>query len=102
MSTKAHGGGVCGMRHVFDFHQYVNQHLTKEEWLDKQCKNAHKTYSYTHLLEAVITSAQSHLWADVLREKGWECVKTWVNGNTGNTLEMWVYVNTYVPPRTPL
>lgn len=102
MNWDEHGGGCCGMTHVYGFDNRPNEKLLNK--LDKILANYTGRYSdsadgcdcefcvkerermktFNALLEAVLVDEQMFTWAPELRKRGFRLVNRFFNSNSGN------------------
>jgi len=92
-----HGGGCCGISHVYWFPEDVN-----ETWLNQQMTDAIEEVEdlataqverggltawkgkFGHAIEVCLTDDQMVVWAVTLKKKGFKLGLRWLNNNSGN------------------
>lgn len=80
-----HGGGCCGMRHIYGFH---GSSLTERAMLKTRLKEV----PASRLAEVVLTDAQcTKARLDLLKENGFRYVCSFINGNTRRKLHIFHY-----------
>lgn len=98
MAVRSHGGGCCGVTHI-----YVFPTLPSTEWLKTQINNtqaADVKRPRSHLIEAVLTDQQMQMWARTLKEFGFVLGPRWFNSNSRNYCNVLTY-QTRKPSRRP-
>ena len=92
-----HGGGCCGISHVYNFPATVD-----EAWLNREMREAIEDVEqeaqervededlkkwkgkFGHAIEVCLTDDQMMVWAATLKKKGFKLGLRWLNDNSGN------------------
>lgn len=85
----AHGGGCCGIRHIYNFDDEEVSYSSSglKSLIQEDVKKYYQSTSTTWncLVEAVLNEWQVELgWDDVLKEVGFKLVTKLKNSNSGN------------------
>lgn len=108
MYLEEHGGGCCGITHIYDFwntsergvaslRKYINTFLDKtylgaqgDGWeLEDGCILTKRKFSC--VLEACLTDQQMVFWAPIMKEIGFRIVNRFLNSNSGNCVNVLHY-----------
>lgn len=108
MRWDEHGGGCCGVSHIFDFPtlsvdkdevEHLNDIISsllkslKDINRDENTDDPLWSGEFSHLFEIVLTDSQMDIWAKTLKEKGFKYVTRWLNDNSGNYCNLLVYLS---------
>ena len=115
MHIEPHGGGCCGVTHIYDFRdqseravERLKRHLTSflndqypdvqedgyegetdyDGWDAKFVSNGKK---FSCILEACLTDQQMMFWAPHMKEAGFKIVNRFLNSNSGNVVNVLHY-----------
>jgi hypothetical protein len=99
-----HGGGCCGMRHLYEFEdpsdfpsrttlaeklQYIQNGVTRA--LDRQGQNLSNGEFYRSMaIEIVLAEYQWSFWDTAVRRAGFKRVLEFLNSNSGNRCRIYV------------
>ena len=94
MRNERHGGGCCGMGHIWDMG--IPNSAEKEDRLrmlntlmsgqaEELSEDGDPEDDYSFLMEVVIIGSQQTFWDAVLKERGFILVNDFINSNTDNT-----------------
>jgi hypothetical protein len=91
MNIDEHGGGCCGMMHIYAFENGPRPYLLRlldtqmRDWVEENYASAAGEKTFNVLLEAVLTDDQmANGWAPELKQRGWKLVTRFFNSNSGN------------------
>lgn len=98
MDVEYHGGGCCGITHIFGFGYPTEARLTAlKNWLadfvDRQYELEFGEYDgeFSCALEATLTDGQMVEWAPVLKKHGFKIAHRFFNSNSGNVVNVLYY-----------
>jgi ribosomal protein S8 len=86
MDIRSHGGGCCGIRHIFAFDGTSEQVRTRLRGLLTGPERPRN-----RAVEVVLIPSQQRNYGRILEEEGFIPTFSFVNGNTGNTCIVYFY-----------
>ena len=87
MYLSNHGGGCCGMRHIYGF----------ADCTDADLGRSLKDLPQGRCAEVCLTTYQKRTWHDRLKKRGFKYVYAFRNANSGNTVHIYLYASSERP-----
>lgn len=118
LSLDSHGGGCCGILHLYDFsgsEVSVEKQLDKilASWIEEEYDEAFRECScgfcppppdpktFNALLEVVLTDSQMQMYGQLLKKRGFRLVTRFKNSNSGNYCNILHYTPCEPAPTKP-
>lgn len=104
MAVSHHGGGCCGVKHIYRFPVYSTEGEATT-WLrgemQKVLDRMDPRRQRGQLIEVALTDNQCVNWAKTLKNEGFRHVARWRNSNSGNVVNMFLYQPRIVRAKKP-
>lgn len=121
MEIAPHGGGCCGITHIFSFHPVnvnserqgldrlkrllttITEELEEENMEYDEVGNETKPWRgrFGHLVEIALTDQQMMVWAPHLKVLGFKLCDRFRNDNSGNVVNLLTYKTKKSVPKKP-
>ena len=85
---RNHGGGCCGMRHIYGFYGTV---ANIKQQLERLMAQVPQGRTRCRVIECVLTQAQRRMYGKTLEDAGFKIVTRFNNANTSSTLNVYHY-----------